>query len=276
MENRLVGVNNREGADDVASKFYGKYRAEVTNVYDDKIIDNRGKENRGRIRVKCPKVLGEYESNWCEPCFSYCFDDYGDFFLPEKGDTVWVEFEEGNPNKPIWVGNWFQNDRTPINNDKSRDETPDPLSAQPLKDYEEHHDKTRFIQFGRFWIIMHRNPDYMRVYLDDDGGTNTEFFTDLNEVRLKRWKGTMEFFSNDEETYLKRESGDMELYTNDDKTYLHRKDSELIMVDDDTKLFKGANTLTMTTEDTTLETPSVVTVNAGALIQMTAPLITLN
>lgn len=88
------------------SAFFGKYRAIVTN--------NKDPEKMGRIKVRCPKVLGEYESAWCTPCVQSAFNDGGFFFVPSVNETVWVEFEEGNPSKPIWVGSWWIPNRTPL------------------------------------------------------------------------------------------------------------------------------------------------------------------
>lgn len=75
-------------------KFYGKYRAIVTNTNDP--------DKMGRLKVKCPKVLGDDESQWCNPCFPP-----GYIVMPKVGDAVWVEFEEGDPARPIWTGVWY-------------------------------------------------------------------------------------------------------------------------------------------------------------------------
>ena len=88
------------------STFFGKYRALVVN--------NKDPEKMGRIKVRCPKVLGEYESAWCTPCVQSAFNDGGFFFVPNVNETVWIEFEEGNPSKPIWVGSWWVPNRTPM------------------------------------------------------------------------------------------------------------------------------------------------------------------
>jgi phage baseplate assembly protein gpV len=80
-------------------RFYGKYRASVT--------DNSDPLNRGRIRVHVPEVLGDVESGWCTPCVPYAGTDKGWFVMPEVGDAVWVEFEAGDPSRPIWVGSWY-------------------------------------------------------------------------------------------------------------------------------------------------------------------------
>lgn len=71
--------------------FYGKYRAVVVDINDP--------EQLGRIRVKCPKVLRDMRSSWACSCFPP-----GIFDMPDVGDTVWIEFEDGDVDKPIWTG----------------------------------------------------------------------------------------------------------------------------------------------------------------------------
>jgi len=85
--------------------YYGKYRAQVVDVQDP--------QKRGRIRVMCPKVLGEAKSSWCEPCIPVAYDKGGDFAIPKVGEFVWVEFEEGNSNKPIYTGGLWSTDNSP-------------------------------------------------------------------------------------------------------------------------------------------------------------------
>lgn len=95
----------------MSEKFYGKYRAIVA--------DNRDPDNMGRIKVRCPVVLGEYISAWCTPCVACAFNDGGIYYVPNEGEVVWVEFEEGNPSKPIYVGSWWIPNRTPLQNSKN-------------------------------------------------------------------------------------------------------------------------------------------------------------
>lgn len=74
------------------SSLFGKYKAEVVNVNDP--------EKRGRIKVVCPRATNNNTIlEWAECCFMDGF-----FSLPKRGDTVWVEFEEGHIDKPIWCG----------------------------------------------------------------------------------------------------------------------------------------------------------------------------
>lgn len=79
-------------------RFYGKYAAVVTKVDDPLRI--------GRLRARVPAVLGEeVESGWALPCVPFGGgNDRGMLFLPSVGDTVWIEFEAGDPSRPIWTG----------------------------------------------------------------------------------------------------------------------------------------------------------------------------
>lgn len=225
--------------------FFGKYKATVTNIYDDE-------EERGRIKVKCPAITGDDESAWCEPCFPCCKDSGGDFYLPDIGETVWVEFENGDPNTPIWVSNWHSEKKTPIEFVRNKEPKTD---APPLGNYQENHSKTRVIHWKDITMVLHE--DYFRVYIGDEG--DTEFYTNFDEIYLERKKGTMKFYSNDNETYLERRDGKMQLFTDNTTTFLRRDDSDLIMVDNDTQLFKAEsniklerNKITITTDDLVL------------------------
>lgn len=95
------------------NKYYGKYRAIVKDINDP--------ERRGRIRVECPSVLGTYLSAWCEPCIPYATDFAGDFYVPPVNEAIWVEFEEGDPNKPIWNGGWYRPNSSPLPMHESAD-----------------------------------------------------------------------------------------------------------------------------------------------------------
>ena len=89
----------------MANQYFGKYRA--------KVVDVKDPEKRGRIRVMCPKVLGEAKSAWCEPCIPVAYDNGGDFAIPKLNEFVWVEFEEGNSNKPIYTGGLWSTNKSP-------------------------------------------------------------------------------------------------------------------------------------------------------------------
>jgi uncharacterized protein involved in type VI secretion and phage assembly len=87
---------------------YGKYRAFV--------IDNEDPEKRGRLRLHIPSALGDAETGWALPCFPFGGGpSYGWFAVPDVQAQVWAEFEEGDINRPIWTGVFWQdgNDAPP-------------------------------------------------------------------------------------------------------------------------------------------------------------------
>ena len=224
--------------------FYGKYRARVTKTNDN--------ENRGRIKVECPRVYGTYESPWCNPLWGYCFDKHGDFVMPELGDYVYIEFEEGNPNLPIWVGAWVSKNNTPLTNESAYNKVTSPnskaesfIESTGEETYKEHHNKTRIIQFGKFWIIMHRDEDWLKIYMADKEQELMEFFTDKDKLWLKRKKGKMVFYSDD------------------NKTYLERGNSSINMTDSSTIINKGENNITMTDENIIFNIPNDLIYNVG-------------
>jgi uncharacterized protein involved in type VI secretion and phage assembly len=86
--------------DKVENRFYGKYRALV--------VDNADPDRRGRLRLLVPSVLAGVTSGWALPCAPYGGSDgQGFFFIPERGDGVWVEFEAGLLEYPVWVGTFW-------------------------------------------------------------------------------------------------------------------------------------------------------------------------
>ncbi len=87
------------------ARHYGKYRGEV--------IDNEDPSALGRLKVKVPQVLGDVESGWALPCFPVPGDDSGVWAIPPTGTAVWVEFEDGDPSRPVWVGGWFTDGAVP-------------------------------------------------------------------------------------------------------------------------------------------------------------------
>ncbi len=67
------------------------------------VVSNLDPKQRGRLQVRVPGVLGDREV-WAWPCVPYAGASKGFFFLPDRGTQVWVEFEAGDPDKPVWTG----------------------------------------------------------------------------------------------------------------------------------------------------------------------------
>jgi len=96
-----------ELAEQQRSRFYGKYRGIVSDVDDP--------ENIGRLRAKVPEVLGDTESPWALPCTPYAGNGVGCYTVPPVDGGVWIEFEAGDPARPVWVGCWWGSDQLPEN-----------------------------------------------------------------------------------------------------------------------------------------------------------------
>lgn len=83
----------------MSTQFFGKFRGVVT--------DNQDPLQIGRVRARVPDVTGDQESGWAMPCFPFGGNGMGFFALPSVGAGVWIEFEHGDPDYPIWAGCWY-------------------------------------------------------------------------------------------------------------------------------------------------------------------------
>jgi uncharacterized protein involved in type VI secretion and phage assembly len=100
MENLVVDLAER-----MRDRFYGKYRGLVTNVDDP--------DNLGRITAQVPEVFEEQETPWAMPVVPFAGSGHGLVLLPEVGDGVWIEFESGDPSRPLWTGFWWGDGEMP-------------------------------------------------------------------------------------------------------------------------------------------------------------------
>ena len=82
-----------------SNKYFGKYRGTV--------LQNIDPEQRARIQVIVPDVGGLLPSSWAMPCVPLAGKAMGTFMVPQIGAGVWVEFEQGDPEYPIWTGGFW-------------------------------------------------------------------------------------------------------------------------------------------------------------------------
>jgi hypothetical protein len=80
-------------------RYYGKYRGTVFNNIDP--------EQRGRIQPVVPDVQGHVPMSFALPCVPIAGRQEGLFMVPQLGAAVWIEFEQGDPDYPIWVGGFW-------------------------------------------------------------------------------------------------------------------------------------------------------------------------
>ena len=93
-------------------EYFGKYKGFVR--------DNADPERRGRVRCYCPQVMGltdapNHWTGWAEPCLPWLGGintlDFGPPLMKSQNGNVevgvWLEFEAGDVDFPIWVGTWL-------------------------------------------------------------------------------------------------------------------------------------------------------------------------
>lgn len=88
------------------TRFRGIYRGWVVN--------NNDPKKMGRIKVYVPAIHPQNMRSkpdfipWASGCFSMGgAADFGDFAVPPIDATVFVMFEDGHPDYPIWMGTWW-------------------------------------------------------------------------------------------------------------------------------------------------------------------------
>lgn len=80
-------------------RHFGKYRGTVINNIDPMQL--------GRIQVMVPDVTQVLPTSWAMPCVPIAGKQSGVFVVPQLGAGVWIEFEQGDPDYPVWVGGFW-------------------------------------------------------------------------------------------------------------------------------------------------------------------------
>jgi uncharacterized protein involved in type VI secretion and phage assembly len=80
-------------------KYYGVYRGTV--------VENIDPLQIGRIVALVPDVGGVIPTTWAMPCVPIAGKQAGTFVVPQIGSGVFVQFEAGDPDKPVWMGGWW-------------------------------------------------------------------------------------------------------------------------------------------------------------------------
>lgn len=79
--------------------YHGKFRGTVVNNIDPM--------QQGRLQAMVPDVLGSMPSTWAMACVPFAGIQAGLWSVPPIGAGVWVEFEQGDPDYPVWTGGWW-------------------------------------------------------------------------------------------------------------------------------------------------------------------------
>lgn len=132
------------------NRYYGNYRGLV--------VDNKDPSFLGRITLTCSAVYGdEIYDDWVFPKGIPSGKNWGLFAIPQPGDLVWVSFENGDSQYPIWeYGHWAQN------------EVPEKAKRSDVSNY------------------MFQSPAGQRIEFDDKNGEVLITNKDGNFIRITK------------------------------------------------------------------------------------------
>lgn len=155
-------------------RFFGKYRGRV--------VDNEDPLRLGRLRVSVPSVLGpDVVTGWATPCAPYGgAAGQGLLLVPDREAGVWVEFEEGDPEFPIWSGTFWSKpaagSELPKPNAADGTEADGPQAVPTRKTFKTR--KGHTVQFedadGAEAVLLREGGKGHRIVLDADGITITD------------------------------------------------------------------------------------------------------
>lgn len=83
----------------ISGKYYGKHKGMVKNNIDP--------YQTARLLVEVPDVFGPNVTVWAMPCVPMAGQQMGIYVVPANNSGVWIEFEAGNPDLPIWTGGFW-------------------------------------------------------------------------------------------------------------------------------------------------------------------------
>lgn len=99
------GTLDKSGKPGGARRFYGKYRGKVAENVDPLFL--------GRILPIVPAV-SDLPLTWATPCVPYAGPAVGFYAIPPVGANIWIEFEGGDTNTPIWTGCFWEEGQAPL------------------------------------------------------------------------------------------------------------------------------------------------------------------
>jgi hypothetical protein len=153
-----------------AGRYYGKYRGLV--------VDDADEKHQGTISVKVPSVFGPTATVRARACMPY-----GHFFVPPKDTHVWVEFEAGRPDLPLWVGVWHPDGAAPAEAQVSppnhrvvqtaAGHTIEFVDEQGAERIVIRHSSDAFVSIDSKGNVLVSNPKGSHLHLDAEGEKTT-------------------------------------------------------------------------------------------------------
>jgi len=165
---------------------YGKYRGLV--------VSNVDRERRGRVRVKVPSIWGDGIEHWALPCLPFGGKSGQGFFsVPEEGAQVWVEFEGGDTEYPIWTGTfWHRGEQVPEEVQRESGAAPSTRVYKTPKGHKllfEEKDGEEQVQLAHSSGAQLDIDAEGSVALTDAGGARLHMDADNNELRIEDANG---------------------------------------------------------------------------------------
>lgn len=95
---------------DFGLEYYKRYYASYRGF----VYSNEDPDNLGRLQLYVPQLYSDKPFKyWARPKGMFAGKGIGSFMIPNVGDGVWVEFENGDPQFPIWTYGWWASGEVP-------------------------------------------------------------------------------------------------------------------------------------------------------------------
>ena len=114
-----VEIKNRDNliVDTDLNNLLDKLKIDYSQFYRGIVVDNQDPDKKGRIKVRVPQIYGINVNSdtfistdsipWATCGINQAGNDSGTYLPPNIGDTVFVAFEAGQPEYPIYFGGIF-------------------------------------------------------------------------------------------------------------------------------------------------------------------------
>lgn len=178
---KLIDNVRRFGIEKVFRRYYSQYYAQVVSVVDP--------ENRGRILLRVPGILGEQTlPNYAKYNPPWAGSNFGQLWEVEENDWVLVWFDKGNLNYPNWCSGWWGRSEKP--NELSHENKVSGIvtrSGHKILFYDKGGEEKILIEDkgGSYFIF---DPVNQRIQLNSIGKEEVSIATDSTKTVGGGWK----------------------------------------------------------------------------------------
>lgn len=231
----------------------GLHRARVVDRNDTSEISDT--PHRGRIKVQIPYLLDDREEPfhfWCD----YCGPSHQFFSIPDVGTMVYVMFNAGNPEQPVWIGAVNTTNATKDPPNRFRRDEPDVSGYESLQGH--------FLEFNDI-------SGERRIRIEDINANYFEWDTEQNDLNVYFAHNEDREIGNDRFTDIGHDDqldigNDNRITIGNDQTRDIGNDQTLTVANDQTETIDNSRTTTIENDDSlTVTTGSkTIDVNTGS------------